>query len=144
MEDKTSYNLGPSLMKKPLVVDYWKLNEIAKSGERLRQKHQFVNFWGKTLRGNYGKREMGEESIKSMKWHTPKGGYSKSLCMRTRGRGVVIIYVRPKWMGPNKCCGIFFVHWFDQVTRASLPARKISLFSAIIFTMILSYPIIRA
>ena len=44
MEDKTSYNLGPSLMKKPLVVDYWKLNEIAKSGERLRQKHQFVNF----------------------------------------------------------------------------------------------------
>ena len=27
----------------------------------------------------------------------------------------VIKYVRTKWMVPNKCCGIFFVHWFGQV-----------------------------
>ena len=34
------------------------------------------------------------------------------------GRGVkksVIRYVRTKWMAPQTWCGIFFVHWFDQV-----------------------------
>ena len=27
----------------------------------------------------------------------------------------VIRYVCTKWMAPNKCCGIVFVHWFGQV-----------------------------
>ena len=60
----------------------------------------------------------GEESIKSMKSHTQKGGYSKCIHIRARGRGVeksVIRYVRTKWIAPNKCCGILFVHWSGQV-----------------------------
>ena len=44
-----------------------------------------------------------------------------------------------KWMVPNKCCGIFFVHWYDQCT----PAEKMLLFSSIIITIILRYAIIR-
>ena len=66
--------------------------------------------------------EMGKESIKSMKSHTQKGGYSKCVPMSTRkrrrGRGVeklVIKYVRTIWMAPNKCCGIFFVYCSGQV-----------------------------
>ena len=59
-------------------------------------------------------------------------------------RGVeklVIKNARTKWMTPNKCCGMFFVHWFGQV--ASVPARRMLLFSSIIITIILSYAIIR-
>ena len=68
--------------------------------------------------------EMGKESIKLVKSHTQKGGYSKCIDMSTRerrwerGGGVeksVIKYVRTKWMAPNKYCGIFFVHWSGQV-----------------------------
>ena len=44
-----------------------------------------------------------------------------------------------KWMVPNKFCGIFFVHWYDQCT----PAKKMLLFSSIIITIILRYAIIR-
>ena len=47
-----------------------------------------------------------------------KGGYSKRVHMRTGGTGVeksVIRYVRTKWMAPDKCCGIFFVHCSGQV-----------------------------
>ena len=32
--------------------------------------------------------KMGEESMKSMKSRTQKGGYSKGVHMRTRGRGL--------------------------------------------------------
>ena len=28
---------------------------------------------------------------------------------------LVLSYIRTKWMAPNKCCGIFFVHWYGQV-----------------------------
>ena len=62
--------------------------------------------------------KMGEESIKSMKSRKQKGGYSKCVNMRTSGREVeksVIRYVRTKWMAPDKCSGIFFVHWSGQV-----------------------------
>ena len=41
------------------------------------------------------------------------GGSSKMRTGVYLGRGVensVIRYVRTKWMVPNKCCGIFFVH----------------------------------
>ena len=34
----------------------------------------------------------------------------------------VIRYVRTKWMAPNKCFGIFVVHWF--VVYQSITARK--------------------
>ena len=52
-------------------------------------------------------------------------------------------YGRTKWMAPNKCCGIFFCTGTAKYTKASLPARKMSLFSSIIITIILSYAIIR-
>ena len=73
--------------------------------------------------------------------------YSKCVHMLTRGRGVeklVLRYVRTKWMAPNKCCGIFFLCIGPaKYTKASPPARKMSLFSSIIITIILSYAIIR-
>ena len=56
----------------------------------------------------------------------------------------VLRYVRTKWMAPNKCCGIFFLCIGPaKYTKASPPARKMSLFSSIIITIILSYAIIR-
>ena len=62
--------------------------------------------------------KVGEESMKSMKSRTQKDSYSKQVPMRTRWRGIeksVIRYVRTKWMAPDKCCGIFFVHWSGQI-----------------------------
>ena len=73
--------------------------------------------------------------------------YSKSVHMLTRRRRVkklVLRYVRSKWMASNKCCGIFFLCIGPvKYTKASPPARKMSLFSSIIITIILSYAIIR-
>ena len=67
--------------------------------------------------------------------------------MLTRGRGVeklVLRYVRTKWMAPNECCGIFFLCIGPaKYTKASPLAKKMSLFSSIIITIILSYVIIR-
>ena len=68
-------------------------------------------------------------------------------CLQGRGglEKLVLRYVSTKWMAPNKCCGIFYVHWPStaKYTEASPPARKISLFSSIIITIILFYAIIR-
>ena len=89
---------------------------------------------------------MVEESIKSMKSHKQKGVTLDAYLCLQRGRGVeklVIRYVSTKWMAPNKCCGIFFVPCSGQYTRASVPAREMSLFSSIIITNILFYAIIR-
>ena len=47
----------------------------------------------------------------------------------------VIRYVRTKWMAPNT--------GLARYTRASPPARKVSLFTSIIITIILSYATIR-
>ena len=73
--------------------------------------------------------------------------YSKCVHMLTRRRGVeksVLRYVRTKWMVPNKCCGIFFLYIGPaKYTKASPPTRKMSLFSSIIITIILSCAIIR-
>ena len=52
-----------------------------------------------------------------------RSSYYKCVHMLTREREVggggldklVQRYVRTKWMAPNKCCGIFFVHWYGQV-----------------------------
>ena len=47
-----------------------------------------------------------------------KGGYSKCVHMRTKGRGVeesVIRNVCTKWMAPDKRCGIFFIYYSCQV-----------------------------
>ena len=72
--------------------------------------------------------------------------YSKCVQMLTRGRGVeklVLWYVRTKRMVPNKC-GIFFLCvGLAKYSKASPPARKMSLFSSIIIMIILSYTIIR-
>ena len=72
--------------------------------------------------------------------------YSKCVHRLTRGRGVeklVLKYVRTKWMVRSKCCRIFFLYiGVAKYTTASPPARKISLFSSIIITIILSYAII--
>ena len=55
------------------------------------------------------------------------GGVSSKMCTDAYlGRGVeqsVISYVRTKWMAPDKCCGIFCVHWFGQVHQ-SMTANK--------------------
>ena len=40
--------------------------------------------------------------------------YFKGVHMLTREKRVkklVLRHVHTKWMTPNKCCGIFFVHW---------------------------------
>ena len=55
MKGKITYSLKPPLMKRPSGVGYWKLNEMPGSSECLREKHQFLNFWGKTIWENYGK-----------------------------------------------------------------------------------------
>ena len=55
MKGKITDSLKPPLTKKPSEVGYWKLNEMPGKSECLGQKHQFLNFWGKTIWGNYGK-----------------------------------------------------------------------------------------
>ena len=82
MEGKITDSLKPPLTKRPSKVGYWKLNEMTGSSDCLIQKHQFVNFWGKTIWGKYGKTskaKMGEEGMKSMKSHTQKWGYYQWL-----------------------------------------------------------------
>ena len=73
--------------------------------------------------------------------------YSKCVHILTRGRGVeklVLRYVRTRWMALNKCCGIFFLCIGPaKYTRVSPPARKMSMFSSIIITIVSSYAIIR-
>ena len=49
-------SLKPLLTKRSSEVSYWKLNEMPGRSDYLRQKHQFLNFWGKAIWGNYGKR----------------------------------------------------------------------------------------
>ena len=56
MKGKIIDSLKPSLTKRPSELSYWKLNEMPGSSECLRQKHQFWNFWGKTIWVSYGKR----------------------------------------------------------------------------------------
>ena len=65
-------SLKSPLTKSPFEVGNWKLNEMAGSDGCLRQKkcyrllkvsHKFLNFWDKTVWGNYGK-------------HQGKGGFS--------------------------------------------------------------------
>ena len=55
-----------------------------------------------------------------------------------RRRGVqksAMRYVRTKWMTLNECFGIFFCIVSAKYTRASPPARKMSLFSCIILRL---------
>ena len=50
-------------------------------------------------------------------------GLNSTVCIhivgvRTKDRVVeklVLRYVSTKWMAPNKCCRIFFEHWYAQV-----------------------------
>ena len=49
---------------------YWKLNGMPGSSECLRQKHQFLNFWGKAIWENYGKQVMSKmEREVSNRWN---------------------------------------------------------------------------
>ena len=52
---KITGSLKPPLTKRPSEVGYCQLSEMPGSSECLRQKHQFLNFWSKTIWGNYGK-----------------------------------------------------------------------------------------
>ena len=81
MKNKITDNLKPTLMKRPSEVGYWKLNEMSGSGECLWQKHQFLNFWGKTISGNYGKRpnSKGERRVSNRWNYVRKEGYSKLI-----------------------------------------------------------------
>ena len=86
MKGKTTDSLKPPLTKSPSEVGYWKLNEIPGSGECLRQKHLFFNFWSQTIWANYGKKsrvKMVEGSIKSMKSRKQNGSYSR--CVKEEG-----------------------------------------------------------
>ena len=78
-------------------------------------------------------------------------GLNSTVCIhivgvRTKDRVVeklVLRYVSTKWMAPNKYCRIFLSIGTPKYTKVSPPARKMSLFSFIIITIILSYAIIR-
>ena len=55
MNGKLIDSLKPLLTKNSSEVGYWKLNEMPGSSKCLEQKHQLLNFWGKTIWENYGK-----------------------------------------------------------------------------------------
>ena len=117
MKGKITDSLKPSLMKRSSEVGCWKLNELPGSGEYLRQKHHFLNFWGKTTWGNYGKRARSKwESRLSNRWnHMRKRGVTLNAYIFVRGlEKSVVKYVRTKWMAPSKYCEILFVHWLGQ------------------------------
>ena len=134
MKGKKTDSLKPSLMKRSSEVGCWKLNELPGSGENLRQKHQLLNFWGKTTWGNYCNRARSKwESRLSNRWnHIRKRGITLNayICVKVviGLEKSVVRYVRTKWMAPNKCCEIFFHIGSAKHTRASPSARKISLF----------------
>ena len=70
MKDKITDSFKSPLTKRPSEVGYWKLNEMPGSNECLRQKHQFLNFWGKTIWGNYGKQAKSKwEGRVSNRWN---------------------------------------------------------------------------
>ena len=56
MKGEITFSLKPPLTKRLSVVGYWKVNEMPGSNKCLRQKYKLLNFWGKTIWGNYGKR----------------------------------------------------------------------------------------
>ena len=66
--------------------------------------------------------------------------------MRTTKRAVeksVLTYVRTKWMAQKKFVEYFLCIVTAKYTKASPPARKMSLFSSIIIRIILSYVVIK-
>ena len=56
MKGEITFSLKPPLTKRPSVVGYWKVNEMPGSNKCLRQKYKLLNFWGKKIWGNCGKR----------------------------------------------------------------------------------------
>ena len=86
MKGKITDSLKPPLTKRPSERGYWKLNEMLGSGECLRQKHQFLNFWGKTY----------EETMANKQSQNGRGEYQIDEITNAKG-------------------GIFFVHWSGQV-----------------------------
>ena len=67
----------------------------------------------------------------------------KYSCKGKRVEKSVIMSARTKWMAPDKCYGILSMHSSVKYTKASLPAKKMLLFSSIIITIISSYAIVR-
>ena len=61
------------------------------------------------------------EGVSSQRDHIRKRrGYSKCVHVRVRGNvqrieKLVIRFARTKWMAPNKCHGIFVMHWSGQI-----------------------------
>ena len=134
MKGKRTNSLKPPLTKSPSEIGYWELNEVPRSGGCLRQKpymlpkvsYKFLNFWGKTIWGNYGKQA---KSKRERVYHideitNAKGGGTLNAYMCVQGgmwknrksiEKSVKISARTKWIAPNKCYGIFFVLWSGQV-----------------------------
>ena len=91
MKDKITDSLKPLLMQRPSMVGYCKLNEMQGSGECLRQENQFVNFWGKTIWGNYSKRAKSKwERRVSNRWnHIRKRELNAYICVQGEVAGGV-------------------------------------------------------
>ena len=130
MKGKIANSLKSPLTKRSSEIGYWELNEMGGSSGCHRQKKligylrwgkKILNFWCKTIWGNYGK---------SAKWqrgcqideitYVKRRGYSKCVHMHTRGdvgsiEESVIRSACTKWKPPNKCYGILFVHWSGQI-----------------------------
>ena len=69
-KDQITDSLKPPLPKMSSEVGYWKLNEMPGISECLKEKDQFLNFWGKTICGNYGKRAKSKrERRASNRWN---------------------------------------------------------------------------
>ena len=68
MKDKILNILKPLLTKQPSKVGYWELNEMLGSSECLRQKHQYLNFWVKTIWTNYGRRAQSKWERRVSNW----------------------------------------------------------------------------
>ena len=116
MKGKITGTLKPPLTNRHSELGYWKLNEMLESGECLRQKHQFLNLWSKTVSrtmvNEQSQNGRGEYQIDEMTY--AKGGLLLMSTYVYNGEGVeksVLRYVRTKWMVPHKFYGIFFVHW---------------------------------
>ena len=73
---KITDSLKPPWTERSSEVGYWKLNEMPRSSECLRQKHQFLNFWAKAICENYSKRSKSKwEGRVSNRWnHIRKRG----------------------------------------------------------------------
>ena len=101
MKNEITNSLKPPLTKRLSEVGYWKLNEIPGSGECLRQKNQLLDFWGKTIWGNYGKRPKPkwERWVSNRRNHISKKGFTLNayICVGGWKNWLYDTYVLNAW-----------------------------------------------